>query len=432
MPLLQQHPLVLHGIRLPNGQSACVRCQEGKIVEIAPQLTAAADEDLLEGRGWLLLPGAIDMHVHFRTPGGEHKETLVSGGNAAVKGGVTTCADMPNTSPSTTTSANLDEKVTLGKDAPCHMLYNFGSSEDNLAEVKQVVDRPEIRALKIYMGPSTGETALSLEAVREHMRQAGELQLPVMVHAEDLETIQACESGFPPHVSHHHQLRPARAELRAVRLALMWAREFGVKLYLAHTTCAEPLDWITSLKMEKQVMIEFCPHHLLFNEEDIPAPLPNRFKVNPPLRERFLQQELLGILSRCHGCLGSDHAPHTLQEKGLPYYLAPSGMPGVEYLFAHAINWWQQGWFDIHRLIELTSGNAARYFNLNKGSLTIGADADLVLIDPQWQWRIGQGDDEIYSLCGWTPYENMGMKGGLMASIVSGVLRWVHPRLQRE
>ncbi len=434
MSLVQEHPLLIRDIWLPDGQQACVRCEGGVITEIAatPELPATAAEEVLDGRGWLLLPGAIDMHVHFRTPGGEHKETIRSGGISAVKGGVTTCADMPNTVPKTITVAALKEKIALGQDTPCHMFYNFGATEDNLAEVKQAAEMPEVRALKIYMGATTAESGLPLEAIREHMRQAAELQLPVMVHAEDAETLEACRDGFPPSVFHHHQLRPARAELRAVQLVLMWARELGVKIYLAHTTCAEPRDWIAALKMEEQIMMEFCPHHLLFSVEDIPQVNPNCFKVNPPLRERFLQQELLRILPYCYGCLGSDHAPHTLMEKNSPYHQAPSGMPGVEYLFAHAINWWQRGWFDLERLMALTSGNAAHYFGLNKGRLETGADADLVLIDPDWKWRISQGDDEVYSLCGWTPYKDMPMKGGLMASVVAGVLRWVHSRVQRS
>ncbi len=418
--------LLIRDVRLPDGVQGDVLIRAGRIARIGPALDAPADAPVLQGRGRLVLPGAIDMHVHFRTPGGEHKETLLSGARAAVKGGTTSCADMPNTSPRTTTLAALEQKASLARGALANLYFNFGAEPDNLDEVRKAASHPAVKALKIYMGPSTGQGGLAPAAAEAHFRLAAELGLAVMVHAEDLAQIEANAALYPHDVRHHHLLRSSAGELAAVRTALRWASTYGTRLYLAHCTLADVVRLAEDNGMRERVFLEACPHHLLLSVEEIASPAENRYKVNPPLRTDAERAALFSLLRDGIDGLGSDHAPHTLAEKEAPYEEAPSGIPGVEYLLPLALHWWREGEIGLARLIDLTSAHAARYFGLNKGRLEPGYDADLVLVEPDARWTIARGDDRVASKCDWTLYAGRSVRARPMVTIVAGRVVYEH------
>ena len=412
--------LLIRNLRFPKGESGHLRIEDGLIVECGAGVEIPAEGDVLDGRGLLVLPGAIDMHVHFRTPGGEHKETLLTGARAAVKGGTTTCGDMPNTSPRTTTLAALEDKIAKAEGAPANMLFNFGAEPDNLEQVREAAGHPAVKALKIYMGPSTGQGGLAPRDVEAHFRNAAELDLPIMVHAEDLEQIEANSGRFPHDVFHHHRLRSAEGERAAVVQAIAWAERYGVRLYLAHCTMADAVTLAAQSASRDRIFVEVCPHHLTIPVESVAAPMENRFKVNPPLRTEAEREALFSCLAEGIDGLGSDHAPHTLEEKDAPYDDAPSGIPGVEYLFPLALDWLQGGAYGLERMIDLTSANVARFFGLNKGELAPGRDADLVLVDEKARWRIGEEDDQVASKCGWTVYQGRPVTGRVRVTLVGG------------
>jgi dihydroorotase len=402
---------------------------EGRIVRIAPRLEPQA-VPVLDCRGLLLLPAGIDLHVHFRTPGAPQKETLFTGARAAVKGGIATCGDMPNTQPPTNTFERLEAKVALTTDLPANVFCHFGAEPENLEAVRLAARHPRCKALKIFIGPSTGHGGLAPAAVEAHFRNAAEAGLPVIVHAEDVDRIAAAAGRYPHDAWHHTDLRPLEAELAAVRFALELARRYPVRLCIAHTTSAQVIDLVEAGGVRGRVFVEVAPHHLLLAQERIGAGedgrpgQDNRYKVNPPLRPEAVRAALAARLTAGIDGLGSDHAPHTPAEKRQPYDAAPSGIPGVEYQMPLAISWWREGRFSLERLIELTSGGAARFFGLNKGRVAEGADADLILVDPDAQWTIGRGDDRVASRCGYTLYEGMTVRGRIETTIVGGHVAW--------
>jgi dihydroorotase len=423
---------ILSDVRLPDGQRADVLLRDGRIARIASRVEAGA-APVLACRGLLLLPAGIDFHVHFRTPGATHKESLFSGARAAVKGGIATCGDMPNTRPPTTTCERLVAKAALTADLPADVYCHFGAEPDNLEEVRRAARHPRCKALKIFIGPSTGQGGLAPAAVEAHFRNAAEADLPVIVHAEDPDRIAAAASGHPHDAWHHTDLRPLEAELAAVRFALELARRYPVRLCIAHTTAAQVIDLAVASGVRDRVYVEAAPHHLLLARERIgPGEdgLPdNRYKVNPPLRPEAVRAALAERLAQPGGGagidgLGSDHAPHTLAEKRQPYDDAPSGIPGVEYQLPLALSWWREGRISLERLIELTSGAAARFFGLNKGRVAEGADADLILVDPDAAWTVGRGDDRVASRCGYTLYEGMTLRGRIETTFVGGHVAW--------
>jgi len=421
--------LFIEDIHLPDGARAHVLIRRGRIEAVSHGLEHPPDMPRLAGRGRLLIPGAIDPHVHFREPGGEHKETLASGARAAAKGGVTTAGDMPNTKPPTTTYARLEAKARLAEGAPVNLYLHFGVEAEHLDEVIRAAAHPRVKALKMYLGPSTGVGGTAPAVAAQAFRLAGQLDLPVMVHAEDIALIEREAGRHPRDAWHHDALRPLEAELRAVDQALAMAAEHGARLYLCHVTSARVLERVEASGIRGRVFVEVCPHHLLLSTEAVAAPLENRFKVNPPLRAEAERAALFAELGRRIDGLGSDHAPHTLGEKGHAYDEAPSGIPGVEHLLPLAIDWWRRGVFDIDRLIALTSGNAARFLRLPKGTLHPGADADLVLIDPERHWTLGQDGDRVVSKCGWSPYLGRALRGRPEVTIVAGrvVYDWERP-----
>lgn len=414
---------LLTDVRLPDGQRGDVLLREGRIARIAPRIEAG-DADVVACRGWLLLPAGIDFHVHFRTPGATNKESLFTGARAAVKGGIATCGDMPNTQPPTTTLERLQAKVALTTDLPAEVYCHFGAEPDNVDEVRRAARHPRCKALKIFMGPSTGHGGLAPAAVEAHIRNAAEVGLPVIVHAEDMDLIAAAATRHPHDVRHHGELRPLEAELAAVRFALGLARRYPVRLCIAHTTTAQAIDLAEASGVRDRVFVEVAPHHLLLASDTLVSAEDNRYKVNPPLRPEAVRAGLAARLARGIDGLGSDHAPHTLAEKRQPYDAAPSGIPGVEYQMPLAISWWREGRISLERLIDLTSGAAAGFFGLRKGRVAEGADADLILVDPEAAWTVGQGLDRVASRCGYSLYEGVTLRGRIEITLVGGHIAW--------
>ncbi len=400
--------LVFRNVTVVNATGREVRdvfIRAGKIVEAFE----GADEEI-DGTGKFLIPGVIDGHVHFRTPGSEHKETWETGSAAARAGGVTTVLDMPNTMPPTTTMEALRSKVELVK-GHSHVNYgfHFGAS-GNLEELKKAQG---ITGIKVYMGSSTGDLLVDEPTLWEEIfKIAKKKGVPVIVHAESEQRIQ---ERMKTHTK-HTEIRDCECARIAVEAAVKLRKKVGNKLHIAHMSCKEEVD-IVRKYAHPDLSCEVCPHHLFFNDEDM---VDGFLKMNPPLRPEADVVALWGALrDGTVTCLATDHAPHVREEKENPRPMA--GVPGVQWLLPLMLNEVNQKMIPFERLVQMCSQGPARVFGLHsKGAIEVGMDADVVLVDMEEVRKIRQED--VLSKCGWTPYKGYELKGWPVSTVVNGEL----------
>ncbi len=398
----------LTNVTLPTGKRG--------VIEIRGRQIGCINSGVIPGlpqvdcNGWLVVPGGIDSHVHFRTPGEEHKEDWESGSWAALAGGITTVGDMPNSLVPTVSHARFANKLALhvGKPLITHY-HHFGALPDNLEEVRSVHGEPQLMSLKIAMAPTTGGLVVREDAdIERHCHQAAGLGLPVSVHCEDEPLMLELERalGRSIQLTDHCQIRNREVELRAVRRALEIQRRTGCQMHFCHISVPESVQLIAEAKdQHRPVTLEVCPHHWLFSSRDMAGPDAPYRKMNPPLRspEEAAEMRQLLMVSGLIDWVATDHAPHTRAEKeNHDPALVPSGVTGVQDMMGLVYNLVLNGVISLERFIELTSANVARHYSLNKGQVMIGYDADLLLIDPSETVTIRQED--VHTRCGWSPY----------------------------
>jgi dihydroorotase len=398
------YSIVFKEARLPfndEGQVADVAVSDGVIVRIDPTIGQNARCEI-RCRGNWLLPGAIDMHVHLRDPGLTHKEDIVSGTEAAVRSGVTTVADMPNTVPPTVTAADFLAKVERArKAAKCNVLFYMGLGDSNVDEIERVCSHPLLAGVKVFLGATTGDMVSSESALSKAIENLDQL---FVFHAEDEGVLRQAKANFEetPTATDHHVIRPAKAAIEGAKLISSLAKE-GRRLHIAHlSTAAE----IAFLNPKLGITGEVSPHHLYFNVEDT-ARVGNLLKVNPPVRLESDRLALLEALADGRiGVIATDHAPHTHAEKALPYPQAPSGVPGLDTLVASILNLVKNKRLTMTRAVDAMSATPAKLLGLTKkGRVAVGADADLILWNQQQAWVPSSLD--IYSRCDWSPFEGV-------------------------
>ncbi|GLV53550.1 dihydroorotase [Dictyobacter sp. S3.2.2.5] len=397
-----------------------VRARGEKISELAEQLVPEPGEQVIEAEGMMVLPGFIDSHVHFRDPGGTHKEDFLSGTRAALAGGVTTILDMPNTQPPTDSRAHLQEKMAqVGPKAVVDYGFYFGATDNNIEEAASVAD--QVAAMKLYMGSSTGSLLVTeFSPIFRHFSTFPPNK-PIAVHAEDEQSLLYFGAQGS---TEHNRARPPLSAQIALSRALAIAEKVGRRLHIAHTTTQRELELIQEAKQKGvRVTCEVTPLHLFLTEEDQQR-LGNFGKVNPPLRSKS-DQEALWRYFDVIDTIGTDHAPHTKEEKMQPYQKAPSGLTGVQTMLPLLFNASQEGRVALSEIIKRCVTNPARIFGLqNKGALEVGKDADIVLIDPQQTYEIN--NEQILSKCGWTPFAGTKIKGKIQQVFVRGQLAFEH------
>ena len=385
-----------------------------QIAAIDPAVHTDADQ-VISAHGLHLLPGVIDDQVHFREPGLTHKEDLASASRACARGGVTTFLEMPNTIPNTTTGRALEAKLAL---AAQRSLVNYGfyigATPDNVVDLKDAHRTPGI---KIFIGSSTGDLLVDKQDDLE--RIFAETTLPIAAHCEDEATVRANTQRLAgtSDVADHSRIRDHRAALVATRRAIDLALRHKHRFHVLHmSTGAE-----TQLLEDHRNLItaEVCPHHLFFSVDDYER-LGTLVQMNPSLKTRQDNEQLWQALLAGHiQVIATDHAPHTLEEKQRPYPQSPSGIPAVENSLALMLNEVNRSRCTIGQVAHWMSEAPARVWDIvGKGSIRVGGDADLVLVDLNKTAEIRNESQQ--TKCRWSPWHGVTLQGWPVRTWVMG------------
>ncbi|WP_420564001.1 dihydroorotase [Thalassobaculum sp.] len=390
----------------------------GKITGIGDLVTAEAGE-VVDASGLTVLPGVIDTQVHFREPGLEHKEDIHHGTRAAAKGGVTSIFEMPNTSPLTLTEVELNDKLVRSKGrAWCDHAYFVGAAEENVHLLEELELAPGCAGVKVFMGSSTGSLLVEKDELLAKVLAAGRRR--VAVHAEDEDMLRerqhiAKEEGHP---RAHPVWRSPECALKATQRIVRLGRAAGRPVHVLHITSAEEMAFLAENK--DVATVETTLNHLTMAAPECYERLGSLAQMNPPVREQHHQDALWrAIADGTVDVIGSDHAPHTLEEKQRPYPSSPSGMPGVQTLLPLLLDHMNAGRLTLARLVDLTSAGPHRIYGIaGKGRIAKGWDADLTLVDLKARREIT--NKWIASKCGWTPFDGKTVTGWPIATLVRG------------
>ncbi|MFO1057871.1 MAG: dihydroorotase [Dongiaceae bacterium] len=402
----------------PNGIGrADVAVRDGRIAAIGRVEGDAAE--IVDAAGLHVLPGVIDSQVHLREPGLEHKEDLATGTTGAVLGGVTAVCEMPNTNPNTLTEADLADKLRRARGrARCDIAFFVGAADSNVDRLAELERLPGCAGVKLFMGSSTGSLLVAEDEEIAAVLRNGRRR--VAIHAEDEARLRerqkiARESG---RVESHPEWRDGESALLATRRVLALARAAGRRIHVLHITTAAEMPLLAASK--DLATVEVTPQHLTLAAPECYERLGTLAQMNPPIRgERDRAGLWRGLHQGIVDCIGSDHAPHTREEKAKPYPTSPSGMPGVQTLLPVMLDHVAAGRLSLERLVDLTSAGPARIYGIaGKGRIAVGYDADLTLVDLKATRRIE--NRWIASRCGWSPFDGVTVTGWPVMTVLRG------------
>ena len=380
-----------------------------------------------------IIAGGIDAHVHFRDPGLTHKADMATESRAAAAGGVTTVFDMPNTKPATTQAVHIAEKLALAKErSVVNMGFHIGATNENAAQIAALVKNgdaetgvkpSDIAGVKVFMGSSTGNMLVDAESTLAALFSISEK--PVLVHCEDeviirRNTEKAVETyGDEIPFSEHENIRSRMACIRSSIKALELAIKYNTRLTLCHISTKEEIEMVRAAKLNNPAIVaETSCNYLWFSNEDY-AILGSKVKCNPSVKTPADRQALRTALSEgLIDTIGSDHAPHLLSEKDAPYTKAPSGLPSIQQTLPVLLTIAQQEEIPLEKIASVFSEKAAEIYELNRGKIQAGWQADLVVFDYGKEFTVKAEDQK--SKCGWSPYEGQTLKGVIEAVYING------------
>jgi dihydroorotase len=368
----------------------------------------------------VVLPGIIDTQTHFREPGSTDVEDLESGSRAAVLGGVTSLFEMPNTNPPTSNLVEFDKKLQLAKNRMhSNYAFYFGATPENIEQLSKLKDVEGCCGVKLFAGSSTGKLLVDKEADIEKVISSSDRV--VSIHSEDEEILNLRKKFIKEGDVHSHpEWRNAECAISSTRRVVKIAERYNKKIHVLHVTTKEEVDFLAMHK--KNVTFEITPQHLTLYAPDCYDKLGTYAQMNPPLRTKEHYDRLwVAIKNNIVDVLGSDHAPHSKENKNKNYPNTPSGMPGVQTIFPIMLDHVNNGKLTLEQLIKLMCENPCKIFGIkNKGYLKEGYDADLTIADMDKEVTIK--DEMIASKCGWTPFNNHKVKGFPIGTIVNGNL----------
>ncbi len=397
-----------------------------KIVEICKDGDAPCRrcDETIDGTGMFLLPGVIDDHVHFREPGLTHKATILSESRAAAAGGVTSFMEMPNTLPTTITLTALHDKYKrAAKESRVNYSFYFGATNSN-SDLFEKLNPHRICGIKLFMGSSTGN--MLVDDAEGLDRVFSLANMPIAVHCEDTDIINANAAlfrekyGDDPDVEFHPMIRSEEACYRSLERAVALARKHDKQLHVMHISTARELELLTSEALEsKKITAEVTPAHLTFCDKDYKR-LGTRIKCNPAIKTEKDRDALReGLRSGKIDVVGTDHAPHLIEDKKGGALKATSGMPSIQFSLLSMLRMVDNGVFTIEQIVDKMCHAPAELFRIDKrGYIRKGYYADLVLVAPGNPHTVTQED--ILSLCKWSPFEGERFDWKVMRTWVNG------------
>ncbi|HEV2082451.1 MAG TPA: dihydroorotase [Brevundimonas sp.] len=418
--MTQTYDLIVRGGEVANHAGrgmADVGVRDGRIVFIGDLSRASAGETV-DASGLTVLPGVIDTQVHFREPGLEWKEDLETGSRAAALGGVVAVFEMPNTNPNTTDPDTLADKLARARDRMWtdHAFY-VGGTHANADHLNELERLPGCCGVKVFMGASTGDLLIADD---DGVRQVlSNVRRRATFHSEDeYRLAERRELARTGDWTSHPEVRDAQSAIQSTERLVRLARETGARIHVLHVSTAQEIEFLA--RHRDVATVEVTPQHLTIDGDEAYARLKAFAQMNPPIRNRpHIDGLWRGVRQGVVDVLGSDHAPHTLEEKARPYPASPSGMPGVQTLVPVMLTHVAEGRMTLERFIDLTSAGAQRVFGTaGKGRMAEGYDADLTIVDLKARRTITH--DQQASRCGWTPFDGFEARGWPMATIVRG------------
>jgi dihydroorotase len=393
-----------------------VKTLEGTVTTL--QFEGPVDQ-VIEADGLTAMPALVDPHVHMRTPGGEFKEDFGTGAQAAIAGGVTTVFDMPNNEPPMTSFNRMEEKIRRidqqlkRVDIPIRYSLFFGADGKNISEIQKA--KRKIIGIKVFLGCSTGHLYVDDPKELERLFQfAAQEDIIIAVHAESQKIISDNQElyKYSSDVRNHSLIRSREAAIKATEQVIELAREYSTQVYFCHVSTKEELELLKDAKQDELlVYVEVTPQHLFLTDRDYDT-LGTKAQMNPPLRTQEDHNALwLAIDEDWIDTIGTDHAPHTLQEKAKPYPESPSGMPGLETRLPLLLNAYNQGRISLNKIVELTRSNIDSIFRLP-------SQQDLVLVDLNLKKEVRDQDQK--TKCGWSPFAGRILQGWPVYTIMKG------------
>ncbi|MGE5500332.1 MAG: dihydroorotase [Ignavibacteriales bacterium] len=416
----ETYDLIVRGGEVVNHAGrgfADVGVRDGRIAFVGDLAQASAGETF-DATGLTVLPGVIDSQVHFREPGLEWKEDLQTGGRSAVLGGVVAVFEMPNTEPTTTDADALADKLARAKGRmDCDHAFYVGGTHENAKFLGELERLPGCCGVKVFMGASTGTLLVpddeGVEQILRHINRRAAF------HSEDeyrlAERRPLARTGD---WTSHPEVRDAQSAIQSTQRLVRIATKLGKRIHVLHVTTAEEIEFLAEHK--DVASVEVTPQHLTLTAPEAYERLKGYAQMNPPIRDAAHQAGLWrGVATGVADVMGSDHAPHTKEEKARPYPASPSGMPGVQTLVPIMLTHVAEGRLTLERFVDLTSHGPNRIFGMaDKGRLAEGFDGDLTIVDLNARRTIRSED--MATRAGWTPFDGFEAKGWPVATIIRG------------
>ncbi len=409
-----------------------VLVKDGRIERIYDNIQPAGNCREINAEGLYLMPGVIDDQVHFREPGLTHKANIASEARAAVAGGTTSFMEMPNTNPAALTQELLEQKYDIGA-ATSVANYSFfmGVSNSNSDEVLHTNEKKkDVCGVKIFMGSSTGDMLVDNYNTLARIFSGSELL--IATHCENENIINENKAKYPDadNASYHPIIRNAEACYQSSLSAIQLARKYETRLHILHISTAKELQLFGNMMplKEKRITSEVCVHHLHFTADDY-AQFGNLIKCNPAIKGPENKHELWkALLDDRLDIIATDHAPHTWEEKQLPYQKAPSGVPLVQHSLLLMLQYVKEGRITIEKVVEKMCHAPAQCFQIaNRGYLREGYWADMVLVDMNSGTKVSK--ENILYKCGWSPFEGHEFPAAVKYTFVNGEVAYENGRV---